>query len=206
MKRIKICINCGAKNSSAQMRCMKCDADISRLAVKTDCEDNVKHSENDNTHFDEKPIYFKLCSNCGKVCTADLSRCTGCGFDLDFDIIECYKIQDSFLNGLIYKGSSAVRLNIEKNGVVLKTINLSYGLCALGRSMVQDVIPEYKYVSELHLMIMNNDGKIKIADISSNGTYANGNRINEVYEPFENEKIVICGNNCFNISMSGISQ
>lgn len=204
MKRIKRCINCGEKNSSAQMRCTKCDADISRLAVDIDCEDNIQHSEDENVHFDEKPIYFRLCSNCGKVCTADLTRCIGCGFDMGVDIIECYKIPESFINGLIYDGSSAVRLNIEKNGVALKIINLSYGLCALGRSMVQDVIPEYKYVSELHLLIMNSDGKIKIADISSNGTYVNGNLINEVYEPCDNEKIVICGDSCFNISMNGI--
>lgn len=181
MKRIKYCLNCRAENPSSEMLCIQCGADISRLETEF-YDENAKGREN---YEKNRPVYFKICTTCGKLCTADTDLCPSCGAETGYDIVESYKIPDSFLAGIAQNGISDIKMVIARKGVLLKTVQLSNGLCAFGRNIIGEFgekIGEIKYISELHCLIMNEKDSLKLIDLSVNGTFVNGKRVLEAYE------------------------
>lgn len=161
------------------MLCSRCGADISRQRIELQ-DESVQAYEADEKC---RPVYFKICMGCGKLCTADTDLCPSCGAETGYDIIGSYKIPDSFFTGLEKSGISDRKMIIIKDGVPLKTIALSEGLCAFGRSTVSefsDRIKEIKYISELHCLILNESDSLQLIDLSLNGTFINGRRALEV--------------------------
>ena len=201
MKRIKQCVTCGAISSPAEMLCSSCGADISRLEIQMLQESNATQ---DGYTTEERPSYFMICTECGKLCMADASSCPTCSTELGYNILECHDISDEFLKGLDKSGISDNVLNIRKNGRVIKSVRLSKGTCALGRSLIQELsedILETGYVSELHCLISNSDDGILLSDVSMNGTYCEAQNIGKRFALTNGTAVDVLGREYFSFSV-----
>jgi len=91
LKKIKYCVNCGAKIDISTAFCPKCGAknEIINLEEKeTETEDN-QNTNTENTYEEDKKecpdnnaAPYKTCPNCGMIVTEDAEYCSNCNTKL----------------------------------------------------------------------------------------------------------------------------
>ena len=168
-KDIIRCPVCGHYNSHEDLICSNHTC-LAQLA-KSDCSE-VTNKEGETQKCVDAPVaeYIKVCPECKHVNQPNDSVCAACDASLDFVDEELVSEQAAFIVNI----ATHARERIKK------------GVCYMigARHFLSEQFPSCSFVSGEHVEVTWDGVQFHIKDVSRNGTYISGRRI-------EKEKVII---------------
>lgn len=193
MKIVKVCRDCGKYNSYKLYECAFCGANLEDDTIEvedseTEVKKKVEEVVEEKTVAKEEPKKFKIETNEVRVCPICGYECTNIWCDNCGNYLEGIEVKKEA------EPSSSVVSDLK---FVLKYKNNQYEFNAdatiktLGRNDFDNIKDEEIIsVSRKHLQYYVKQGNLYIKDISSYGTYLNG-------EKLENDKEYVVKNHSF---------
>ena len=139
-----------------------------------------------------KTLYVKVCRFCGKLANINEGICGCCGNEW-LDIIDTeQKISYEYINRITESGESLFSVEIYSKDHLLKKYPLPLGVSLFGRSLISDFeseIEKVNYISEIHCLLVTDEGTSILNDTSLNGVYENGERLTKEIEITSNLRI-----------------
>lgn len=218
---VQLCPNCSFPNEECSDECVACkypfeDSDIIHVLAKNviKCEscgsfmtiDDLKCNFCGITHFadnnfnEKNEKFIIICPNCATENEANSILCSNCGMSIEeeFPVLKENNYEDKTI---CIENSKNEIVFFDRTKAEPHTVSLNNGEeIKIGRnSIFSELLSDNKYVGREHFILSFHDNVFWIRDISTNGTYINGQRIEKYKEiKLENNSDIVLGANVEN--------